>query len=111
MKVKNILDSKGRKIFTISEDTTVYNVVSELSANKIGFLIATNASGNVTGVISERDVVHKCVNAKKDPAQMKASEIMTPKANLITASEEDDIESIMPGTGTNPYGASSRPPT
>ena len=26
---------------------------------------------------------------------MKASEIMTPKANLITASEEDDIESIM----------------
>ena len=95
MKVKDILDSKGRKVFTVSEQSTVESVVAELSTNKIGFLIVTNASGNVAGVISERDVVHRCMSVKKDPTQTKASDIMTPKANLFTATEQADIESIM----------------
>lgn len=95
MKVKDILDSKGRKVFTVSDSSTVEGVVSELSNNKIGFVIVMNSSGSVAGVISERDLVHRCMSLKKDPAQMKASDIMTPKANLYTATEGDDIESIM----------------
>lgn len=95
MKVKDILDSKGRKIFTVDEGATVEQVVSELATNKIGFLIVKNASGKVAGVISERDVVHRCMSTKNDSALMKANEIMTPKSNLITATEEDEIESIM----------------
>lgn len=95
MKVKDILDSKGRKIFTVAEDASVGTVVSELVTNKIGFLVVKNGSGDVAGVISERDVVHRCMSAHKDPAQMKASDIMTPKSVLFTASEGDEIESIM----------------
>ena len=95
MKVKDILDSKGRKIFAVSENDTVDHVVTTLATNKVGFLVVQNNSGNVVGVISERDVVHRCMNVKLDPRSLKASDIMTPKANLHTASESDDIESIM----------------
>lgn len=95
MKVKDILDSKGRKIFTVVEDNTVEEVVTALATNKIGFLVVLDGSGSVAGVISERDVVHRCMSAKKDPAAVKAKDIMTPRSVLLTATEGDDIESIM----------------
>ncbi len=95
MKVKDILDSKGRTLFTISEEKTVDDVVAMLATNKVGFLIVVNSSGNVAGVISERDVVHRCMSTKSDPLRMKAGDIMTPKDKLFTATENDDIESIM----------------
>ena len=95
MKVKDILNSKGRKVFTVSEDDSVEFVVSQLATNKIGFLIVQTSAGAVAGVISERDVVHRCMSMKKDPVLMKAKEIMTPKGQLITAAEDDEIEHIM----------------
>jgi len=95
MKVKDILASKGRKLFSVAEHDTVDDVVTALATNKVGFLIVMNTSGNVSGVISERDIVHRCMSMKKDSGQMKASDIMTPKSDLITASEEDEIERIM----------------
>ncbi len=95
MKVKDILDSKGRKLFSVPDHSTVEQVVGELAANKIGFLVVTNAGGAVAGVISERDVVHRCMSVKKDPSRTTAAEIMTPRAQLFTATETDDIEKIM----------------
>ena len=95
MKVKDILDSKGRKIFSVADNATVEQVVTELTTNKIGFLVVKNSSGIVVGVISERDVVHRCMSVKKDPAQLKATDIMTQKSALLTASENDEIETIM----------------
>ena len=95
MKVKDILNSKGRKIFAVAEHATVEHVVAELSTNKIGFLIVNDNAGAMTGVVSERDVVHRCLSLKKDPTQLKASDIMTPKSTLVTALEDDEIETIM----------------
>lgn len=95
MKVKDILAAKSKAIFTISEEQSVADVVSELVQNKIGFLVVTSTIDGVAGVISERDVVNKCVHQKRDPLSVKAKEIMTPKQKLIAATEEDDIETIM----------------
>jgi CBS domain-containing protein len=95
MKVKDILDSKGRRILTVHTETSIEQIVAELSANKVGFLIVVDQSGALAGVISERDVVHRCMSAKKDPVQTRAAEIMTPKTQLFTATEQEDIESIM----------------
>jgi CBS domain-containing protein len=95
MKVKDILNSKGRKLFSVNEHSTVESVVAELAANKIGFLIVKDGSNGVAGVISERDIVHRCMNAKKDPAATTAKEIMTPRAQLITAGEEHEIDEVM----------------
>jgi CBS domain-containing protein len=95
MKAKDILASKGRVIFTIKENETVQDVVAKLVTNKIGFLVVFDSADNVSGVISERDVVNKCIHHHKNPSQMKAVEIMTTRENLISATEEDDIEKLM----------------
>jgi CBS domain-containing protein len=95
MKAKDILASKGRIVYTVKENETVQTVVEKLAGNKIGFLIVCDSADDVSGVISERDVVHKCIHHHKDPVQMKAIEIMTKRDDLISASEDDDIEKIM----------------
>lgn len=95
MKVKDILNSKGRRICTVTAEQSVEHVVSELASNKIGFLVVLDPSGALSGVISERDVVHRCMSAKKNPASATAGDIMTPKEKLYTAAENDDIERIM----------------
>ena len=95
MKAKDILASKGIVLYTIQESESVQDVVAKLATNKIGFLVVYNPAEDVVGVISERDVVHKCLHHHKDPARQKANEIMTKRDELISAAEDDDIEKIM----------------
>ena len=95
MKAKDILASKGHVIYTVKENESVQEIVAKLVNNKIGFLVVFDSADDVTGVISERDVVHKCLHHHKDPAHVKAVEIMTKRDDLISATEEDDIEKIM----------------
>lgn len=95
MTAKEILDVKGRKVFSITENATVFEAVAELVNNKIGLLIVKNTSGTIAGVLSERDIIKKCVHPKKDPTQIRAWDIMTPREKIVAASEEDDVQSLM----------------
>lgn len=95
MKVSAILNSKGRSVHSVVTDATVAQIITELSANKIGFLVVIDMNGELAGVISERDIVHRCMGAQKDPSATAANEIMTPLNRLVTAVETDDIGHIM----------------
>lgn len=95
MKAKDILSAKGSTVVSITEDTTVLQAATELSNHKIGFLIVKNASGDVCGVLSERDIINKCIASKKNPEMTTVKEIMTKKDNIILGFEEDDIQTIM----------------
>jgi CBS domain-containing protein len=95
MNAKQILDLKESKIFQIREDAVVFEAIEVLTKNKIGLLIVKNIAGDITGVLSERDIIQKCIYPKKDPLQQKVSEIMTPRERIVVAGEEDDIQSLM----------------
>ena len=95
MIAKEILDTKGRKSLFIIETASILEVAAELTKNKIGLLIVNNSAGDITGVISERDIVGKVLYFKKDCAQEQVKSVMTPKEKLFVASENDNIQSIM----------------
>lgn len=95
MNAKQILDQKERKIYHISEEVVVFKAIEELAANNIGLLIVKNSEGEITGVVSERDIIRKCVHQKKDPQQLRVTDIMTPREKIVVAAEEDDIQSLM----------------
>lgn len=95
MTAKEILDLKGRKVIYISEEATVMDAVSELVNNKIGLLIVKNISGEIVGVVSERDIIKKCIFPKKSPEEVTVKDIMTPKENIVVASEDEDIQILM----------------
>lgn len=95
MLARDILDLKGRKIFSISEEVRVSVAVEELVTKRIGLLVIKNMKGETTGVLSERDILQKCVLQKIDTAQIAVKEIMTGKERIVAASEEDNINHLM----------------
>ncbi len=95
MNAKDLLDVKGRKVHSISENATILEAVSELTKNKIGLLIIKNPAGDISGVLSERDIVEKVIYFKKDTSVEKVKSVMTPREKLLISSESDSVQSIM----------------
>jgi CBS domain-containing protein len=62
---------------------------------QVGLLIVKDQQGTIVGVLSERDIVKKWIHQKKEPIAMNVSDIMTRTNELVAASEEDDLQSIM----------------
>lgn len=81
--------------FTIHEDSMVDDVVNKFSAYDIGCLVTVDSEGNITGVISERDLITKVALLGADTKEKRVKEIATVSANLVTASVNDDVDVCM----------------
>lgn len=95
MIAKEILDAKGRKVYSINENTDVVKAIDQLVDDKIRFLLVFNDNGELSGVIAEGDIVKKALYPKKDIAKLRVKDIMTPRSALLVASETDDIQNLM----------------
>jgi len=58
--VQELLDSKGRDVWTIAPDTAVREALSMMAEKNVGALIVTDGE-QVVGVISERDYARKVI--------------------------------------------------
>lgn len=95
MKVSNILDKKGKKIFTVNVKSTVLDAVKILFDNKIGSLIVVNDNDDLEGIVSERDVLYKCYAQNMQICEKQVKEIMTPKNDLIIGKIDDTPTYLM----------------
>jgi len=58
MKVTQILNQKGSNtVETIAAEATLADAARTLSKKRIGALVVTDEDGNISGIVSERDVV------------------------------------------------------
>jgi CBS domain-containing protein len=87
--VKEILGTIERHIFSIENDKTVADAVSQLVEHEVGALVVVE-NGKPVGMFTERDVL-KCWSRKGDRhfKDIGISEVMT--ANLIIAEPDDDL--------------------
>ena len=92
MKVKDILEVKGSRVVTITEDTSVYDGMLVFAANRIGSLIVEDQENNILGIICARDVLMATLNHLEDIKTMKIKEFMS--TNLIVANENDDLDYV-----------------
>ena len=93
MLVRDVLESKGRRIISIEAQATVSEAVAMLVQNNIGSLPVTDSSGCLVGVFSERDVLRVIHNRGEGFGRLRVSEVMTAKP--ITCSPEDDVNDVM----------------
>lgn len=94
MKIQDILRYKGNKVQVIDEKQPVSEALRVLVTMKIGALVVINRrTSQVTGIISERDIIRGCHRHEGKVSQVPVSELMT--REVITCSPEDDIHQIM----------------
>jgi CBS domain-containing protein len=81
--------------FTVAEDATVYEAVQKFSAYDVGCLVTTDGSGDISGVVSERDYVSKMALLGRKSKETKVKEISTKISNLVTANPHDSVDDCM----------------
>jgi CBS domain-containing protein len=81
-----ILGQKGREIFSVSPDATVFEAI-ELMANKnVGALLVLG-DGQLLGMISERDYTRKVMLRGKRSRETQVREIMSSDLTVVTSRE------------------------
>ena len=83
MQVKEVM---SRRIIAISPEETVAVAARLLSQHNIGALPVCNRDGRLRGMVTDRDIVVRCVAAGDDPERTRVAEIMTRR---VLAAEPD----------------------
>lgn len=90
--VKQILDEKGHKVWTIGPEETVYKALMILADKDIGALVVVE-NDQVVGIISERDYARKVVLKGKTSLDTPVRDIMT--AHVYFVSPDRTAEECM----------------
>ncbi|MDY6995269.1 MAG: CBS domain-containing protein [Actinomycetota bacterium] len=91
MRISDVLRSKGATVATITPETSVAGLLTELSVHNIGAMVVVSPDG-LLGIVSERDVVRKLHEVGGDLLHRPVSEIMT--AMVATCSPDDTVDSL-----------------
>jgi CBS domain-containing protein len=91
-RVKDILQKKGSRVVYIDPTITLRQALNTMIENKVGALSVKDDSGNIVGIITERDVMRE-VHAYADLEARSVQSVMT--ANIISATREDGIDTVM----------------
>ncbi|MDM8008250.1 MAG: CBS domain-containing protein [Phycisphaerae bacterium] len=75
--VQDILDRKGNKIVTVSANDTVQEAASRMQAERIGAVLVLGDNGEMLGIFTERDMLHRVVAQRRDPGETHVEEVMT----------------------------------
>ena len=77
MTVARILAEKGRDVFTTQPHRTLKEVIDLLAARGVGAVVVADASMNVLGILSERDVVRAFAKDGARLAERRVRDLMT----------------------------------
>ncbi|MCH9809345.1 MAG: CBS domain-containing protein [Alphaproteobacteria bacterium] len=93
MNVASLLKAKGRAVATASADQTLLDIASALAHKKIGAIVILGESGDVAGIISERDLVKAIATGGAAMLERPVGEAMT--RDVISCSEDQTMEELM----------------
>lgn len=90
MTLEQILKQKGGEVITIEATETLRTAAILLDDRKIGSVVATLASGELVGVLSERDITRQFARHGANALTMTVSDAMT--RDVITASPTETLD-------------------
>ena len=90
--VRDILEIKGREVWSIGPRESVFDALKLMAEKGIGALVVLEA-GKVVGIISERDYARKVILHGRSSPTTLVSEIMT--ARVVYAQPQQNIDECM----------------
>lgn len=96
MKVKECM---CKDVCCVKPETKIYEIAKLMSENHIGCIPVCDANNTICGIVTDRDVLLRCVACNKDTNQTPVSDIMS--CNVYTCKENDDITNAESKMGQN----------
>ena len=91
--VKEMLDNKGREVFTIGALQSAFESVEKMAAVQVGALPVLNDTGQLVGIVSERDYVRKIIMKNCSVSDISVSDIMS--KDVVVAREDTSVDKCM----------------
>ncbi|MGB2921821.1 MAG: CBS domain-containing protein [Mycobacterium sp.] len=91
MRISDVLRNKGATVATITPETSVAGLLTELCVHNIGARVVVSPDG-LLGIVSERDVVRMLHEVGAELLTRPVSDIMT--TLVATCSPEDSVDSL-----------------
>lgn len=96
MRVRDILKTKGAKVFTVRPSDTIAEVAQSLSEHRIGAVVVSRNGLHVDGILSERDIVAALARHGSHTLEMTAAQLMTHAVFTVTLDDLlDDMLRLM----------------
>ena len=93
MVIAGILKGKGGVILSVSPNAPVSDVVQTLASNRIGAVLVVAGSGQLMGILSERDIVRSLAENGGGTLDRTAADLMT--SDVTTASPQTTVAEAM----------------
>ncbi len=92
--IQRILDKKGRQVWTIHPDATVYDAILEMSDRDIGALVVVEPdSDKIVGLVTERDYARNVFLKGRSSPDTAVNQIM--ETNVVYARPEQTVDECM----------------
>ncbi|MBQ7737650.1 MAG: CBS domain-containing protein [Oscillospiraceae bacterium] len=88
MEVRDVMTGH---VITVGQGESVNAAVALLKRYNLGALPVCDAAGRLRGMVTDRDIVLRCLGQGADPAATKISEIMS--RGIVTADSGDSVAS------------------
>lgn len=90
--VREILENKGREIWSVTPDTTVFDALKLMADKGIGAVLVQQ-DDKVAGIMSERDYARKVALQGKSSVDLKVKEIMSERVMYVDIAQ--NVEECM----------------
>ena len=87
--VHSVLQQKGRVVWSISPEATVYEAIEQMSERHVGALVVLTAR-KLAGIVSERDYARKVILKGKHSQETRVREIMSSPVLYVTPEQTID---------------------
>ncbi|MDQ3315176.1 MAG: CBS domain-containing protein [Verrucomicrobiota bacterium] len=84
-----ILNQKSSEVWSVSPDATVYEAISMMADKNVGALLVVE-SGQLVGILSERDYTRKVMLRGKRSRETQVREIMSSQLTIVPPKESVD---------------------
>jgi CBS domain-containing protein len=92
MRVADLLRSKGSRVATVPPRVSVTGLLEDLAKNNVGALVVVDESGELVGIVSERDVVRRLNERGAELLTAPVAEIMT--TPVVTCDPSEGVDHL-----------------
>ena len=90
--ISNLLNQKGRDVWSLSPDASVYEAIDQMAQKGVGALLVMEGE-KLVGIVSERDYARKVILKGKSSRKTRVNEIMS--YPVIHVRPESTVEHTM----------------
>jgi CBS domain-containing protein len=90
--VQHLLDSKGREIISIVQESSVYDAIKLMAERGVGSLLVMD-DDELKGIVTERDYARKVIIKGRSSESTQVREIMT--TDLVVTTGEQTVNECM----------------